>query len=196
MQQAVKTVSRLQVDFSQPESKVAFNVAILYEEIELGKLAKRTCDFLVDNMGLDCGFTHQIWKFDALSIPVFREAATRDAAGTDIVVLACQTGDLPGPVFSWLQTWLEQAASPLALVALFDPGAKSPRILAARASLSSLAERSGVEFFARGSEELDKNLPKRDYPYPSRSDRPERAWTPYIVNDNDYRGVTHWGINE
>jgi hypothetical protein len=195
MQHAVNPVSLLPVDFSQPESKVAFNVAIIYEEIELGKLAKRTCDFLVDSIGLGCGFTHQIWKFDALSIPVFREVATQDAAGTDIVVLACQTGNLPSPVLSWLQTWLERAASPLALVALFDPGANNPQTLAARASLSSLAERSGVEFFTPGSEELDDHLPARDYPSPSRSERPDRDRAPYIVHD-DYRGVTHWGINE
>jgi hypothetical protein len=189
-------VSLSSVEFPEAESNIAFNVVIMYEEIEAGKLAKRACDSLIQNIGLDHGFTQQFWKFDALSIPVFQEAAGRDAARADFVVVSSQAGELPGPVLAWLQTWLEQAATPLALVALFDPGSETLQANAVRDFLSSLAERGGVEFFAPPSQQTDGSLERRDYSSPSQSDPHHRVWIPSIVQDEDYRGVTHWGINE
>jgi hypothetical protein len=176
--------------------KAAFKIVILYEDVETGKLAKQTYDFLVESMGSDCRFTHQIWKFEALGLPALLEVAARDAVDANMVVVSGQSGDLPGHVLSWLETWIEQAVHPLALVALFDPSRDTPQTQALRAFLSSLAERGGVEFFTPSREATDSSLAKRDSSFPSRSEWRGHSWGTYIAADEDYRGVTHWGINE
>jgi len=58
-------------------------VVIAYEDFETGKQAKRTFDFLAEQLKDECQFTNQMWKFDVLNIPKLREMAAKDAAGAE-----------------------------------------------------------------------------------------------------------------
>ncbi len=98
-----------------------FNVVIAYEDFDTGKHARKTYDFLVENLGPQCHFTNQMWKFDVLRIPKLREMAANDAVLADLIIVSSHGGEeLPGPVKAWLESWLAQKGNPIALVALFD----------------------------------------------------------------------------
>jgi hypothetical protein len=139
-------------EFSE-DTNARFNVVIAYEDFETGKHAKRTYDFLVENLGSDCHFTNQMWKFDVLSIPKLREIACADAANADIVVISCHGDDLPQHVKDWIESWLAAAGQPLALVALFG---EACRTNPARKYLKQAARRRHLEFFAQPPERLDR----------------------------------------
>jgi hypothetical protein len=128
----------------------AFSVIIAYEDLETGKHAKRTYDFLVETLGGDCDFVNQMWKFDVLSIPNLREIAVEDAAKADIIIISSHGHELPGQVTEWIEAWVERALNPLALVALFDRAGEEPRMGASvRRYLEAIAKRGGMEFFAQ-----------------------------------------------
>src|SRR5947209_17488715 len=105
-----------------------FNVVIAYEDFESGKQAKATYDFLVENLGTNCRFSSQMWKFDVLGIPKLREMAAKDAAGADIVIVSCHgSNDLPVEVKAWIELWMADQSNTIALVALFDSPAVDPQ---------------------------------------------------------------------
>src|SRR5438105_1310923 len=62
------------------EAQPELNVVIAYEDFETGKRAKTTYDFLSENLGTNCKFSSQMWKFEVLGIPKLREMAAQDAA--------------------------------------------------------------------------------------------------------------------
>ena len=62
-----------------------FSVVITYEDFETGKNARRTYDFLAQQLGSECQFTSQMWKFEVLTISKLREMAAKDAAAADIM---------------------------------------------------------------------------------------------------------------
>lgn len=132
------------------DSNPVFNVLIAYEDFETGKLAKRTYDFLVENLGRDCNLTNQMWKFDVLSIPKLREIAVRDATQADIIIMSSRGINLPEHVTKWIESWLLEGTNSLALVALFettDSGASAS--VGVRQYLANVARRGHMEFFAQ-----------------------------------------------
>ena len=152
------------------ETNPAFSVVIAYEDFETGKLAKRTYDLLVENVGHDCTFVNQMWKFDVLSIPKLREIAIEDAARANIILVSCRGTDLPRHVKAWIEAWLNQARHPRALVALFSrPREGMSQISATRDFLADMARRAGMEFFAQSD---DQREAKHDQVQPGVSDRP------------------------
>jgi len=136
---------------SDLESFNAFNVVMAYEDLETGKHAKCTYDFLVERLGHECQFHNQMWKFDVLGIPELREMASRDAALADIVIISCHGSNaLPHAVKSWIEGWLSQESNPVALVALFDtPFGAIEHTYSVRTYLAGVAKRGGMEFFAQ-----------------------------------------------
>src|SRR4051794_31457425 len=90
------------LDSSELPSKSNFNVVIAYENLEAGKNARKTYDYLAQHLGQDCQFANEMWSFDVLSIPRLRELAARDAMQADIIIVACHgNGRLPEAVKSW-----------------------------------------------------------------------------------------------
>ena len=178
---------------SDLEESPVFNVVIVYEDFETGKNARRTYDFLAEQLGKDCRFATQMWKFDVLGIPKLREMAAKDASAADIVIVAYHGGTgLPQDVKAWLQMWSDPDRHPLALVALYrcDP---SDAIQAARNRdyLATLAARTGMEFFSQAES-------ASGHPLPAASDRlpaAARAITPWSVAPHD-AAIPRWGINE
>ncbi len=130
------------------KTRPTFNVVIAYEDFETGKHAKRTYDFLVENLGRDCQLINQMWKFEVLRVPKLQEIAAKDAALADLILVSSHGGsELPPEVKSWIESWLREPGEPLALVALFD----RPRehTLPIRAYLAGVARRAQVAFFAQ-----------------------------------------------
>jgi len=181
---------------SDLESSPAFNVVIAYEDFETGKHAKKTYDFLVENLGHDCHFTNQMWKFEVLSIPKLREIAVKDAAMGDIIIISCHGDELPPHVKTWIESWLAMPGNPLALVALFDPAQNDPgQSRAARAYLEDVARRGRMEFFAQPDAPLEHH---RHHLFPA-AGKPEfndKALSTLagVVQRETY--IPRWGINE
>ncbi len=133
---------------SDLEENPTFNVVIVYEDFETGKHAKRTYDFLVENLGPGCKFGNQMWKFDVLSIPKLREMAAHDAIAADIILISCRGGDeLPAHVKSWIDAWRGEPHCAIALVALFDCSGYEARPI--RNYLAEVARQAGIQFFAQ-----------------------------------------------
>src|ERR1700730_16057878 len=84
------------------DSQPVFNVVIAYEDFATGKQAKKTYDLLTENLGHDCQFNNQMWKFDVLGIPKLREMAAKDAVTADVIIISCRGGGhLPNPIKNW-----------------------------------------------------------------------------------------------
>ena len=181
---------------SQPEPAPVFNVVIAYEDFETGKHAKKTYDFLVENLGRDCRPTSQMWKFDVLGIPKLREIAVKDAAAADIIIISSHGEGLPEPLKAWIESWLMDANNCLALVALFDRPSEEPvRTRAARAYLAEVAKRGKMEFFAQPDEWPSRHsveLPD-SHRGSERSGKTLSALAGVVQRDIP---MPHWGINE
>jgi len=145
MQRNLESLSPVSLDL---EFNPVFNVVIVYEDFESGKQARKTYDYLVENLGTDCQFENQMWKFDVLRIPKLREMAARDAAAADIIIISGHGGsELPADVRHWIEAWQNQSLRAIALVALFDrPHEETGAI---RAYLADAARRCNMAFFAQ-----------------------------------------------
>jgi hypothetical protein len=172
------------------------NVVMAYEDFDTGKHAKKTYDFLVENLGHECHFNHQMWKFEVLSIPKLREMAAKDAAMADIIIISCRGTELPGDVKAWIELWLTDHSHPIALVALFEgPSEDVTQARALRSYLQSVARRGQMEFFAQpdwstSRTDLSEHVAtERGFA----SDRTLSALAGVMKKDS---GSPRWGINE
>jgi hypothetical protein len=165
------------------------NVVIVYEDFETGTHAKKTYDFLVENVRPECQFTNQMWKFDVMSIPKLREIAVRDAATADIVIVSSHGDELPAYVKSWAESWLESPGTPLALVVLFDR--QPPETLRTRDYLVEVARRGKMAFFAQPDDWPDRHAPvgfEQDAGWNGRT-------LSSLAMKRDHTNL-RWGINE
>ena len=181
----------------EADSGPPFNVLIAYEDFETGKHAKRTYDYLAENLGRECQLTNQMWKFDAFSIPKLREIAVRDATQADIIIISSHGDTLPGYVDKWINSWLMQGSEALALVALFDRPESQFGVTSLKNYLADIARRAGMEFFAQPDEwpererdEAPSFLVQRGSPANDRVLSTLRG-----VNPRN-EPIPRWGINE
>jgi len=58
---------------SDKEVNSALNVVIAYEDLETGKRAIKTYEYMVEQLGDQCLFSNQMWKFDVLMVPKLKE---------------------------------------------------------------------------------------------------------------------------
>src|ERR1700749_4985931 len=132
---------------SDRDMNSALNVVIAYEDLETGKRAMKTYEYMVQQLGDQCLFANQMWKFDVLSVPKLKDIAAKDAAAAEIIIISGHDGrDLPAGVKSWIEMWLGYKTEASALVGLcegesdFNP---------ARAYLADIASRAQIEFFCQ-----------------------------------------------
>lgn len=179
-----------EVDCTPP----TLNVVIVYEDFETGTHAKKTYDFLVDNVRPECQFTNQMWKFDVLSIPKLREIAVRDAATADIIIISGHGGELPAHVKSWVESWLDTPGTTLALVGLFDQ--QSPETWVTREYLAEAARRGKMAFFAQPDDWPDRRLTPAPVVFQQNA-----GWTGTTLSTlagamQRENSAPHWGTNE
>jgi hypothetical protein len=175
----------------------AFSVLIAYEDFETGKYAKRTYDFLVENLGHDCRFSNQMWKFDVLSIPKLREIAVKDALMADIIIISGHGRELPEPVTAWIESWLMEAHNALALVALFDRAhTEGAQMRATREYLARVAERGKMEFFAPPEDWADGQAQHGHFLFQREPDFSQRTLSTLAGVFQKDVSPPRWGINE
>src|SRR5438552_15165684 len=107
-----RSLHLMPLETPQVDANPSFNVIIAYEDFETGKRAKKICDFLVENLGHDCQFTSQMWKFEVLSIPKLRAMAARDAMMADIVIISWHGAELPPDVKASVEVWVADSHQP------------------------------------------------------------------------------------
>jgi hypothetical protein len=192
-----QTLTFLPSESAETESNPAFNVLIAYEDFETGKHAKITYDFLHENLGRECNLTNQMWKFDVLSIPKLREIAVKDAAVADIIIISSHGNELPENVKKWIESWLMEGTTALALVALFERGDDTCHVcVETKAYLADVARRGRMEFFAQPGEPRERNRSVHQFILQRESATGERTLStlPRVVHREFPIG--RWGINE
>jgi len=182
-----------------PDVNPVFSVVIAYEDLESGKQAKQTYDFLAEKVGPDCRFTNQMWKFDVLGIPNLRDIAVKDAAMADIIIVSCQGDALPIPAKSWIESWASLPVNAMALIALLGGAQTAPSQSAGtRAYLAGVAKRARMEFFAQPQRPSARN---EDPFHFNRSVSlsgtfSETMLPPFFTGLKRDTSVSRWGINE
>jgi hypothetical protein len=170
----------------------ALNVVIAYEDLETGKRAMKTYEYMVQQLGEQCLFANQMWKFDVLAVPKLKDIAAKDAAAAEIIIISAHAGrDLPAEVKSWIEMWLGYKTEASALVALFDGDTEfNP----ARVYLEDIASRAQIEFFCqpgvRPSGVHTRSATTLAHP------RGEKTLAFLTTATQEVPSFPHWGINE
>ncbi|SRR6266699_5043544 len=187
------------LDSPEVESNPAFNVVIAYEDFETGKQAKRTFDFLAEQLKDECQFTNQMWKFDVLNIPKLREMAAKDAASADIVIISCHArSELAPEVRAWIELWLAEKNQAIALVALLDsPPGFTMETITLRKYLADVALRGGMEFFAQPDDLMALARPMQPVQSVRVQSAPINLAVASLARAVEREAVfPRWGINE
>jgi hypothetical protein len=127
------------------DADLTLGVFIAYEDMAAGKRAKETCDVLGENLGVDWKLETDLASFKSLSVPKLRRIAAVEAAKANILIIACQDGQLPPGVKQWARMMLSQGIGPMALVALLSVG----RDNAAKTYLAEVANEGRMQFFSQ-----------------------------------------------
>jgi hypothetical protein len=175
---------------SEPEGKSTFNVVIAYEDFETGKQAKKTYDFLTEQLGEEFQFNNQMWKFDVLAVPKLRAMAAKDATLADIIIVSAHGhGDLPVEVKSWVEMALADGIQAIGLVGLFDDSEFQDN--PARTYLASVAQTANIEFFSQpGQWPSDESAP------PPNWEGGSKTFSVLAGISDPSKNISHWGINE
>src|SRR5579864_5473992 len=177
---------------SDAEVNPALNVVIAYEDLETGKRAMKTYDYLVEHLGDQCLFANQMWKFDVLSVSKLREIAAKDAAAADIIMIAAHGGNqLPREVKAWIELWLSYKTHASALVGLFGIECVDNPV---RDYLAGVAKRAKIEFFCQPG--LWPGRAEKQYPANAAWSRNEKTLSVLATVVKEEPTVSHWGINE
>src|SRR6185437_1781183 len=177
---------------SEKKVNSALNVVIAYEDLETGKRAMKTYDYMVEQLGDQCLFTNQMWKFDVLPVPKLKEIAAKDAASAEIIIVSAHEGkQLPDEVKSWVELWLSYETQATALVGLF--GAENPEN-PVRNYLADVARRAKIEFFCQPG--IWPALGQKHDTSTRMWERNEKTFS-FLANAVREEPVaSHWGINE
>jgi len=177
---------------SDRDMNSALNVVIAYEDLETGKRAMKTYEYMVQQLGDQCLFANQMWKFDVLAVPKLKDIAAKDAAAAEIIIISAHGGrDLPADVKSWIETWLGYKTEASALVALFDGESDfNP----ARTYLMDIASRAQIEFFCQP--DIWPGAPQTRSTSTLAHPRSEKTMAFLTTTTQEVPSFPHWGINE
>ncbi len=189
-----RSLHLMPLESPEVDANPTFNVVIAYEDLETGKRAKKIYDFLVENLGHDCRFTNQMWKFEVLGIPKLREMAARDAMMADIVVISCHGTELPPDFKAWVESWVAEPNHPIALVALFDY--QHQQADEARSYLADVARRGQMAFFAQPDELPERRNSEDFFTLQRNSSFKRRTLSTLAGAMQRDTSFPDWGINE
>ena len=177
---------------SDREIDSALNVVIAYEDLETGKRAMKTYEYMVQQLGDQCLFANQMWKFDVLAVPKLKEIAAKDAAAAEIIIVSAHANrELPTAVRDWIELWLAHKTEASALVGLFDANTIENPI---RTYLTEVARRAKIEFFCQPGLWPGSAATRSA----STLARPRNDKTfAFLANaTQEAPAFSHWGINE
>jgi len=126
-----------------------------------------------------------------------RELAAKDTADADIVIVSVRGDREFAPeVKSWLDVWVGNRGTPLALVALFDPEFKdSETAQSLRRYLENISRSAQMDFFAEPEQQLGKGIMGLDTP--PRFDFEDGFQETILTEDKqDDTFFPRWGIND
>jgi hypothetical protein len=177
---------------SDVEVNPALNVVIAYEDLETGKRAMKTYEYMVQQLGDQCLFANQMWKFDVLAVPKLKEIAAKDAAAAEIIIISAHEGrELSSEVKAWIEIWLGYKTQATALVGLLGDEVQGNPV---RTYLAEVARRAKIEFFCQPGIWPDA-AERQQTPTHSQS-RGEKTFA-FLANATQEVPVfVHWGINE
>lgn len=188
----MQTLSLPAFGSSDAEVNPALNVVIAYEDLETGKRAMKTYDYLVEHLGDQCLFANQMWKFDVLSVSKLRDIAAKDAAAADIIMIAAHEGNqLPREVKAWIELWLSYKTHASALVGLFGTESVDNPV---RDYLAGVAKRAKIEFFCQPG--LWPGRSEKHNSMDLARNRNEKTLSVLATIVKEQPMVSHWGINE
>jgi hypothetical protein len=137
-------------DSSILDVNLALRVFIAYEDMAAGKRAKETCDVLSENLGVDWELQMDLASFKSLSVPRLQSITAAEASNANIIIVACQNGQLPPEVKQWIRVVRSYGLGPMALVALLaGPRRGAAEGDAANAYLAKAAKLGRMQFFSR-----------------------------------------------
>jgi hypothetical protein len=148
----------------------------------------KTYEYMVEQLGGQCLFANQMWKFDVLAVPKLKEIAAKDAAAAEIIIVSAHEGrQLPKEVKAWIELWLSYKTQATALVGLFGSESVENPV---RSYLAEVAQRAKIAFFCQPGI------------WPG-TDNAGQGWK---ENENTFSflasamqegpAISHWGINE
>jgi hypothetical protein len=149
--------------FSQSSTELeitsTIQVVIAFEDLAAGKRAKQVYDYLTHRL-TDFEFDHEVWKFSALECPRLLEAAARQAAAADIVMLSLHGHkEIPQTVKDWIEAWLGENGNPTALVVLFDRDNQNFQEMSkTRLYLEDVARRGKLDLFMQPQKSVEVEL--------------------------------------
>lgn len=188
----MQTLSLPAFGASDTDASSALNVVIVYEDLETGKRAIKTYDYLVENLGDQCLFANQMWKFDVLAVSKLREIAAKDAAVADIIIIAAHEGNpLPPEVKAWIEKWLSFKTRASALVGLFGSESIDNPV---RDYLAGVAKRAMIEFFCQPG--IWPGPTNKHDPLGLASGRNDKTFSLLANVMKEEPAASHWGINE
>ncbi len=184
-------------DGKDPEITRALNVITLFEDVATGKRGKQVYDYLGSRLETEFEFNHQVWKIDVLATSSLRELAARDVAEADILVISVRGDrDLAPEVKSWLDVWVGQRGTPMALVALFDPEYKDSEMAhEIRHYLEEIARTGQMDFFSEPERETARG--PLNPGAQTRFDFDNTFAQPILTDETPHdRAFSRWGIND
>ena len=177
---------------SDRDGNPALNVVIAYEDLETGKRAMKTYEYIVKQLGDECLFANQMWKFDVLGVPKLKEIAAKDAAAAEIIIVSAHEGrELPDQVKAWIDLWLSYKTEARALVGLFDIEATD---YPARTYLAEVARRAKIEFFCQPGIWPGSSVTRSTNTLAQPANNKTLAFL--ATRSQEVPSFPHWGINE
>jgi hypothetical protein len=125
-----------------------FNVVLIYEDFETRERAKKSLDYLGQELGDDCEFRHSMWRLDILQDPKLNALAAPALAEADLLIVAlrCER-QVPDKILALIDQRLAQTVNPeCALVAPFERSTPAIRS-SVYACLATLSRQHGLDFF-------------------------------------------------
>jgi hypothetical protein len=176
---------------SEKEVNSTLNVVIAYEDLETGKRAIKTYEYILQQLGDQCLFSNQMWKFDVLNVPKLKEIASKDAAAADIIIVSAHEGKpLPAEVIAWTEQWLSYKTQASALVGLFGNESIDKPV---RNYLAEVARRAKIEFFCQPG--IWPGTTNKTYTATNAWERDNKSFA-FPDAAKEAPAISHWGINE
>lgn len=126
-----------------------FNVILVYEDRASAQRGLALYQRLMRDLGVDCDFNLNVWKFAVLGLARLDEISTEQAAEADLVIVCTRDAvEPPARVQAWFERWLElKGRNDCALVVLGEDTADASAPARRDEFFPGRAQRGGIACF-------------------------------------------------